>query len=304
MARRPRKFAAPFSADVLRQIERRGLARSGFSDLFHGLMTMRLAPLLALLAGAIIVINLIFAVFYALSGGIGGARPGDFGDDVFFSVQTLSTTGYGALYPRSILANSIASVEIIFGLLATAFATGLLFARLSRPQARLLFSKIMVVHPMRGEKSLMFRVANQRLNQLTDAKMTLTLIRQEIDEDGHVMRRMIDLPLERASTPAFALSWTVIHPLRADSPLYGLDAAAMQAQGMAFLANLTGLDDTLLATVAARHVYGPADIHFDARFADIFDTADDGSFAIDYNLFHAVAEPVDLTSSKPHKNEG
>ncbi len=304
MARRPRKIVAPFSADVLRQIERRGLARSGFSDLFHGLMTMRLAPLLALLTGAIIVTNLIFGVFYALSGGIGGARPGNFGDDVFFSVQTFSTTGYGALYPRSVLANSIASIEIIFGLLATAFATGLLFARLSRPQARLLFSKTMVVHRMRGENSLMFRVANQRRNQLTDARMTLTLIRQEVDEDGHVMRRMVDLPLERASTPAFALSWTVIHQLGPDSPLHRLDAAAMQAQSMAFLANLTGLDDTLLATVTARHVYGPADIHFGARFADIFDTGTDGAFAIDYNLFHVIERDADLTSSKPHKNEG
>jgi inward rectifier potassium channel len=288
MARRPRKQAAPFSADVLRRIERRGVARSGLGDVFHGLMTMRLLALLALLAASIVVINLIFGVIYAFSGGIGGARPGDFGDDVFFSVQTFSTTGYGALYPRSVLANSIASVEIIIGLLATALVTGLLFARLSRPQARVLFSSIMVVHRLRGENSLMFRVANQRRNQLTDARMTLTLIRDELDEDANTMRRLIDIPLERANSPAFALSWTIIHRLGPDSPLYGLDAIAMQAQNMVILAMLTGLDDTLLATVTARHIYGPADIRFGARFADIFDRAEDGTFAIDYTLFHEI----------------
>ncbi len=288
MARRPRKQAAPFSADVLRRIERRGVARSGLGDVFHGLMTMRLLALLALLAGSIVLINLIFGVIYAIAGGIGGARPGDLGDDVFFSVQTFSTTGYGALYPRSIVANSIASVEIIIGLLATALATGLLFARLSRPQARVLFSRIMVVHRLRGENSLMFRVANQRRNQLTDARMTLTLIRDELDEDANAMRRLIDLPLERANSPAFALSWTVIHRLGPDSPLYGLDEAAMKAQNMVLLAMLTGLDDTLLATVAARHIYGPADIRFGARFADIFDRAEDGTFAIAYTLFHEL----------------
>jgi inward rectifier potassium channel len=288
MARRRPKQAAPFSADVLRQIERRGLARSGLGDVFHGLMTMRLPALLALLASSIVVINLFFGVVYALSGGIGGARPDNFGDDVFFSVQTFSTTGYGALYPRSILANSIASVEIIIGLLSTALATGLLFARLSRPQARVLFSRIMVVHRLRGENALMFRVANQRRNQLTDARMTLTLIRDEVDEDANAMRRLIDIPLERAHSPAFALSWTVIHRLGPESPLYGLDTQAMLAQNMVFLAMLTGLDDTLLTNVTARHVYGPADIRFGERFADIFDRADDGTFAIDYTLFHEI----------------
>lgn len=253
-------------------------------------MTMRLSALLGLMAATIVLINLVFGTIYTIIGGVAGARPGDFGDGVFFSVQTFSTTGYGALYPKSVLANSVASIEIIFGLLATALATGLLFARLSRPQARVIFSRIAVVHPYQGVPTLMFRVANQRRNLLTDARISVTLLRDEEDEDGNAMRRLIDLALERAYSPAFALSWTVMHRITEASPLFGVDLAAMQQGNMIFLCVLTGLDDTLLATVVARNAYGAGDVRFGVHFADIFDRAPDGSFAIDYTQFHQIIE--------------
>ncbi|MGH7119124.1 MAG: ion channel [Acetobacteraceae bacterium] len=281
---------APFSAEALRRIERRGLARHGFSDLFHELMTMRLSALLGLMAGTVVLINLGFGAIYTAIGGIAGARPGDFGDGVFFSVQTFSTTGYGALYPKSMLANSVASIEIICGLLATALATGLLFARLSRPQARVMFSRVAVVHPYQGVPTLMFRIANRRRNLLTDARISVTLMRDEEDEDGNSMRRMIDLPLERDHSPAFAISWTVMHRITETSPLFGIDQAAMRAGNMILLCVLTGLDDTLLATVFARHVYGADECRFGMRFADIFDRAPGGDFTINFARFHDVTD--------------
>lgn len=247
---------------------------------------MRLSALLGLMAASIVLINLIFGAIYTAAGGIGGARPGDFADGVFFSVQTFSTTGYGALYPKSVLANSIASIEIIFGLLATAFATGLLFARLSRPQARVVFSRVAVIHPYQGVPTLMFRIANQRRNLLTDARLSVTLMRDEEDEDGNTMRRMFDLRLERDHSPAFAISWTAMHRITEASPLFDVDAAAMKDGNMLLLCVLTGLDDTLLATMVARHAYDAVNVRFGARFADIFDRAPDGSFAIDYARFH------------------
>lgn len=275
---------------MLRRIERRGLRRVGFSDLFYALMTMRISALLGLMALFIAATNLVFGAVYWLIGGIGGARPGDYGDAVFFSVQTFSTTGYGALYPQSTLANAVASMEIIFGLLSTALATGLLFARLSRPQARVMFSRVAVVRRYDGVPTLMFRVANRRRNLLTDARITVTILRDEVDEDGSTMRRMIDLPLVRDRSPAFALSWTVMHRITEESPLFGQDRAALAADGTLFVCVLTGLDDTLLATVLARHAYGHAEVHFGKRLADIFDRAPDGSFAIDYAKFHEIED--------------
>lgn len=271
---------------MLRRIERRGMSRLGFSDLFHALMTMRISALLGLMALFIALSNIVFGTIYWLIGGIGGTRPGDFGDAVFFSVQTFSTTGYGAFYPHSVLTNAVASVEIIIGLLSTALMTGLLFARLSRPQARVMFSRVMVVHRYHGVPTLMFRVANQRRNALTNAQMTVTITRDDVDEDGNELRRLIDVKLERDHSPAFALSWTVMHRISEASPLYGADIEAMRRRGTIFLCVLTGLDDTLLATVVARHVYGADDVRFDAHFADIFDHGPDGSLAIDYTRFH------------------
>ncbi len=275
---------------MLRRIERRGLARVGLSDLFYALMTMRLIVLLLLMALGIAVMNLVFGTVYWLIGGIGGARLGDYGDAVFFSVQTFSTTGYGVLYPKTTLANAIASIEIITGLLSTALATGLLFARLSRPQARVMFSKIAVIHEIGGIPTLTFRAANQRRNALTNAEMSVSMTRDEIDPEGNNMRRLLDLALVRDRSPAFALSWSVMHRITETSPLYGLTAADLAREHCVFICVLTGLDDTLLATVATRHIYNFTDIKFGARLADIFDRAADGSFAIDYTKFHEIEE--------------
>lgn len=288
--RRSQKPAPPFSAEALRRIERRGFARPGWRDLFHIFMTMRLSALLGVLAGTLIVINLGFGLIYWLIGGLARARHSGFGDDVFFSIQTFSTTGYGAIYPKSLAANIVASIEILSGVLASALATGLLLARITRPQGRILFSKVAVVQQRNGADTLMFRVGNQRRNLITDARITVTIMRDETDEHGQSMRRLIDLPLERDRSPAFAISWTVMHRITETSPLHGLDAAAMARQGIVLLCVLAGLDDTLLATVTDRHIYGLDDIRFGQRFADIFDRHEDGSFAIDYTRFHDTAD--------------
>lgn len=275
---------------MLRRIERRGLGRLGFSDLFYTLMTMPIVALLGLMALGIAMMNLAFGAIYWLIGGIGGARPGDYGDAVFFSVQTFSTTGYGVLYPRTILANSVASVEIITGLLSTALATGLLFARLSRPQARVMFSRFAVIHEIGGVPTLTFRVANRRRNALTNAEMTVSVLRDEVEREGNNNRRLIDLDLVRNRTPALALSWSVMHRITETSPLHGLTAADLAREHCVIICVLTGLDDTLLSTVASRHIYNFSDIRYDRKLVDIFDHAPDGSFAIDYTKFHELEE--------------
>jgi inward rectifier potassium channel len=281
---------APFSADALRSIERRGLARGGLRDLYYVFMTLPVSALLGIFIAAFAIINMVFALVYLAAGGIAGARPGDFGDDVFFSVQTLSTTGYGTLYPRSLAANIVASFEIMTGLLGTALATGMLFARLSRPQAHILFSRIAVQHKRFGADTLMFRVSNQRGNMITDARIAVTITRDETDEHGSTLRRMIDLKLERERSPVFALSWTVMHVIDKQSPLHGFDAEAMKHAGIVLICTLNGIDDTLRASVMARHIYSPDDIRFGKHFVDIFDRNEDGSFAIDYTQFHETTD--------------
>jgi inward rectifier potassium channel len=141
--KRPRHKKAqqlPFTVAALRSVERRGLRRHGLRDLYYFLMTIPLSGLLGLLAAAFLVVNFLFAIIYYNIDGLGGIDHAGFGAAFFFSVQTYSTTGYGAVYPVSLAANIVSSLEIMMGVLNTALATGVLFARLSRPQARVMFS--------------------------------------------------------------------------------------------------------------------------------------------------------------------
>ncbi len=284
-ARRPLML----SAEAIRNVERRGAARYGLKDFYHALMTRSLPQVLAGFLALFFVINLLFACLYHLTGGLAGATHGTFADDFFFSVETLSTTGYGATYPDSLAANLIASCEITLGLLTTALATGVIFAHLSRPSARVLFSKIAVVASYRGEPTLMFRVANERRNQIAEARITATITVDEDDGAGGILRRLVPLKLERDTSPIFSLSWLVMHKITPESPIYAKNMEEMEAAGHVLVCSLTGTDDTLNAAIHARHIYGAEDIRFGHRFVDVIERLQDGSVAINYDRFHDAA---------------
>jgi inward rectifier potassium channel len=284
--KRSRTRPPPLSAQSLRFIERRGISRNGLRDVYHSLMTMPLPALVGVLAGVFIAVNIVFAAAYFMSGGLGGIGHGDFADAFFFSVQTLSTTGYGAIYPVSLAANAISGFEIMFGMLGTALATGVLFARLSRPNARVTFSRVTVVYAFKGTPTLMFRMINERRNQIAEARISVTVTREEDDGHGGIIRRMSSLRLEREASPIFALSWLVLHRITQDSPFYGMDVAALEAAGSVIICSLTGIDDTLKTAIYARHIYGPQDLRFNERFVDVIERGEGGTLAIDYRRFH------------------
>jgi inward rectifier potassium channel len=278
----------------LRSIERRGLRRRGLGDLYHTLMTIDLTHLLAALAGAFLVINIFFAAVYFGVGGLAGVRAGTFFGAFFFSVQTLSTTGYGAIYPVTLTANFLAVAEMLLGLLSTALATGVLFARLSRPRARVMFSKVVIIRQYRGAPTLMFRLANERRNQILEARVSVTATYDEEDDTGSTLRRLVPLRLERETTPVFALTWLVMHRISEDSPLFGKDMAAISAAGNVIVCSFTGLDDTLNAPIYARHVYGAEDLRIGHQFVDVMERSANGDITIDYGRFHETFEAAAL----------
>ena len=191
-------------------------------DLYAWFLTLSWRAVLALLAGAYIVINLLFALLYlAEPGSIVNARPGSFADAFFFSVQTMATIGYGSLAPATLFANLVVTAETVVGLLSFALITGLLFTRFSRPSARVLFSDVAVIAPFDGMPALMFRMANARRNNILQAEVRVTLLRREVSGDGSEMQRQRDLKLVRHQSSFFGLSWTVVHPIDETSPLYG-----------------------------------------------------------------------------------
>jgi inward rectifier potassium channel len=290
--RKPRKAPEPSAfGRSAGQVARIGFETSGWRDTYHFLMTIPVIGLLLLLAGAWITANGVFACLYLFfPDDIAHAHPGSFADAFFFSVQTMATIGYGDMYPQSLAANLIATAETVYGMMTIALSTGLLFARVSRPTARVTFSRIAVVDRFDGAPHLMFRVANQRRNQIVEAQMKFYVLRLERSPEGHEMRRFHDLPLVRDHTPVFGLTWTVMHRIDAASPIHDVTPETMAAEDMSFVCTMTGVDETFAQTIYARYAYNVDTLRWEARFADIFTVHPDGRRAVDYTRFHDVAE--------------
>ncbi|WP_017298802.1 ion channel [Nodosilinea nodulosa] len=271
-----------------------GEVRSPWRDLYHHLLKLSWPAFIAMLALSYLAINTAFALAYlAHAGDIAHAHPGSFVDALFFSVQTMASIGYGAMYPQTNYANWLVVLEALVGLIWLAMATGLCFARFSLPTARILFSNYAVIAPHNGTPTLMFRTANQRRNRILEARLWVTLVRDETTAEGEFFRRFYDLPLVRAQTPLFALSWTAMHAITPESPLYGETSASLGEVNGEIIIILTGMDETRSQTIHARHSFLASEILWDHRFADILGQTPDGRRSIDYGNFHQVEQLTD-----------
>jgi len=206
----------------------------------------------------------------------------------FFSVQTLSTVGYGQLYPVGLAANILMTAEAIVGLLAFALSTGLVFARFSRPTADIVFSHNAVVAPYWGEKAFEFRIVNQRQNEIIELRAKVVFSQREV-RNGRAVRRFYDLSLERDRVTFFPASWTIVHPIDKRSPLYGLSPEGCRWADAEFLVLLTGMDDTFSQVVHARTSYQADEVLWNARFDDILQRPSDrGPLSIDVHGVHGL----------------
>lgn len=277
-------------------VQRRGLHFWSSMSLYHSLLTIPWGHFLLLVAAYYAVGNALFAGLYMLCGPgtlqlSNGAPATDFLHAFFFSVQTSSTIGYGHILPVTLQANLLVVLEALFGLLGFALATGLLFARFSRPTARVLFSNRALITPYRGITSFQFRIVNGRSNQLIEVgiQLLLTLIEER---DGQKHRRFYNLDLERTKVAFFPLSWTVVHPIDEASPLYGLTANDLEVADAEFLVLLTGIDETFSQTVHARSSYKWYEILRNTKYSNIFiHSGRNGELAIDMNRIHDT-EPI------------
>ncbi len=268
-----------------------GLDERRFADLYHYLLNAPWPLLLLIVIGAFATVNAIFAGAYMLDGGIENARRGSFADAFFFSVQTMATIGYGKMAPATLFANALTTIEAVTGLVGLAVVTGLVFAKFSRPTARVRFSRIAVISRRDGVPSLMFRMANVRGNRIMEATIHVVLARQEKTLEGEDVRRFYDLELSRYRNATFAYSWTAIHPIVEGSPFHGETAESLAAQDAEVIVSLIGLDETFAQTVHARHSYGPEDLRWGARLADILHSSGSDT-VIDFSSFDQT-EPAE-----------
>src|ERR1700751_5773979 len=203
-----------------REIIAEGLHLNFWADLSHRCMTATWPSFIAGAALVFLTFNAIFACFYWI-----GAQPisnvtaGDYIDYFYFSIETLSTAGYGDMHPQTHYGHFVAAAELFTGIFSMSLMTGLIFARFSRPSARLLFANNPVISHHEGVPTLMVRFVNERHTVIGNATARLWMFKNMITAEGHEMRRFYELPLMRYENPALALSWTLHHTLDEASPL-------------------------------------------------------------------------------------
>ncbi len=231
--------------------------------------------------------NALFAFGFTLGGNcIANATPGSFMDAFFFSVQTLTSIGYGSMYPTTSYGDILVTIEALVGILGITLITSLAFTRFSQPTAKVLFSRIATITQQNGMPTLMFRAGNQRHNQIIEAQVRAYLMRDEVTVEGEYMRRFYLLKLIRDRTPRFTLSWTIMHPIDETSPLWQATPESLVKTRAMIVVSFSGIDETVSQSLHAPYSYSANDILWSHRFADIMHQTPEGHQYIDYTYFH------------------
>jgi inward rectifier potassium channel len=268
-------------------VKKKGLPLLRPFDNYHKLITMSWTKFWLLILSCYLTINVLFALIYLfigvqyLNGAEGRNTYEHFWDAFFFSAQTISTVGYGHISPKGMATNSVAALESMLGLLAFALATGLLYGRFSRPSAKIVYSKNLLVAPYLDTcRGLMFRMANLRRNTLIDLEIEVIFSYNE-DVNGKILRRFFQLELERKRVSILTLNWTVVHPLDDKSPLKDMTPEDLEKTQASFAILLRAFDDTFSQTVHSRTSYQHDDLVWGARFKPAFDRDEEGRIVLD-----------------------
>ncbi|MBE2187341.1 MAG: transporter [Rhodothermales bacterium] len=261
-------------------VERVGVGFWRSHSLYHDLTAMSWPWFFAMLAASYLGMNALFAAgFWALGPAALDAPAADgagtgFLRAFYFSVQTFATIGYGRISPVSHAAEMLVTVEAFLGIVYVALATGLIFARFSRPSPDVRFSSIALIAPYQDGWALMFRLANARRANLVDLSVQVTYSILHTDpHDVQMRRRYQPLALERDAVNVFPTTWTVVHAIGPDSPLYGLTDADLREGDVEVFVRLAALDEATMQPIQTRTSYraDEDEVIWNARFRDLHD---------------------------------
>lgn len=272
--------------DGTNNLKKTGLPFYERISIYHSLLRMSRINFFLAIFAFYTAINVFFASIYFIIGVdhlSGISSSGSFVrrllEAFFFSSQTLTTVGYGHVAPEGLVANFVASIESLFGILAFAVVTGLIYGRFSRPRAFLAFSDNIIVAPYKGGKAIMVRTATYKNNHLTDAEAQMTLA-LHVEEEGRMITRFYQLHLEIAKVTSLALSWTIVHPINEDSPLYNLSKQQMIDSHMEVIVNIKAFDDHFSNTVQQRTSYTYKQLVYGAKFIPMFERGHKGDYTL------------------------
>lgn len=253
-------------------------------DFYHNLKRMSWPRFIGLIFLAYLLVNMLFSFCYLLvgldnlEGTVGDTPFMEFLDAFFFSAQTITTLGYGRISPVGTPASIIAAIESLLGLLGFALATGLIYGRFSQPQARIKFSEVALIAPYRGISGFMFRIANERSSELVEVEVQVTYARTDPESNR---RRFTKLELELSKINFLSLSWTIVHPINEESPIWGMGKAELEAVDAEFIIMIKGFDDSFSSTVYQRSSYKYWDLVCNAKFSGIVQPSVEDKVEID-----------------------
>jgi inward rectifier potassium channel len=274
-------------------VERHGLPFFRTISPYSALVTMPWWKFHVMIFSAYLGINILFATLYlligpgALSGLDAGSDVGKFWQTFFFSIQTFTTVGYGQVAPKGFLANILSAMDAFVGLMTFALATGLLFARFSRPKAQIVFSEKAVIAPYQDKTAFEFRLANELRSQLIEVEVKILFTRFEIANE-HRIRRFYQLNLERNKVSFFPLHWTVVHPIDQQSPLWGLTDEDLRNSEAEFLILITAIDETFSQNVHTRSSYRYDEIIWNAKFTSMFQQSSENRVKVNIQKLHEI----------------
>jgi inward rectifier potassium channel len=295
-----------FGSVVSRQTRQRLLNRDGSFNVirsglgwlesfapYHLLLTISWPRFFGLVGLSYLLLNFMFGLAYMACGKdalLGSGTPmlgGRFSQAFFFSIQTFATIGYGQIGPNGMAANLVVTLEALIGVMYQALATGLLFARFTRPTAALLFSRQAVIAPYKDGRGLMLRIVNRRRAEVIELQAQVLFSAVEPDMRGGTVRRYIPLSLERNSVTFLPLSWTIVHPIDSASPVADFTADDFARKEVEILVLLSGIDEALEQIVHARTSYRADEILWNARFQSMFVSTDRHSrVSVDISRVH------------------
>lgn len=275
---------------------------SGLREGFVSLVTMSGGWLVLTFLLAYLTMNLIFASLYMLIGveNIGnadmGSHLGRWMSAIGMSVQTLTTVGYGSLYPNSASAWMVAALEGVFGILGFSLISAVLYARFARPKANLVYSENALIAPFKEGWSFQVRLANRRKTLMLEVEARILLVMADVDDQGERLN-YYNLPLQLDRVTFMPLTWTLVHPINADSPLAGLSAADFKRRRAEFLVIIKGMDEGYMGSVHTRRSFRYDEVKWGARFVRAF-SVKEGATRLDLNKLNDHM-PVDLPEQIP-----
>jgi len=287
-----KRSSAPITVRVgHREFVKLNVTKYDWRDIYHFILTLSWPQFGGLVLGIYLLINLFFATLYLLGGPcIAGLAPGSLSDAFFFSVEVLSTVGFGHAYPDTLYGHCVVTFEVMVGLFGLAVMTGLIFVRFSRPTARIRFSNVAVVAPFDGLPTLMIRLVNLRHHAMVEAEFRLLLGRSELTKEGEDVRRFYPLRLQFDHLINFPAALTLRHVIDEASPLFGLTPGDLKLTDTRMLASVVCVDPVIQAPVQSQTEYLHQQIAWNRRFVEIYTEDSAGRYTVDYGKFDATAE--------------